>query len=312
MIKQKTYSFTSSNVVSSNNSYYVTIQHNIGNSNYIVSVIDNNGQIVNTSNLFTIGDNTLTIYVENDSISGVWTVNLYYDSDSDGYAFKRLFEQPITSDLNAALNYKFAFCDSNGVIKNITVSDLHYIIQNNLDSNIYCLRSNNLSDVSSVSSARANLNVYSKSEVDSIIGDMYPASGYISEITSFVPSSGLSQIPTVDIYGDFCGFDLNLNYTVSDAVESTSGTGINLGYFDVIPVNGVTLTFNPTYSAMFIYYAGNEHIASHFGGGQIALIPSVSGNNVRFNVYMWKLPIGAGNNDVECKSSIRVPIISHS
>lgn len=312
MIKQKKYTFTSSNVVEINGEYRVNITHNIGNTNYLVSVVNNDGEIVNTSNLFYIGSNRVSIFVPNDSISGIWSVYIYYDTDLDGYGFKRLFEQPIQNNLNGVLDYKFAFCDSNGVIKNITVADLHNIIQNNLDLNLYCLRSNNLSDVASVSTARNNLDVYSKTEVNNLIGDMYPQSGYISSITEYQPASGLTAIPTIDIYGDFCGFDLNLNYTVSDSFVTTSGTGINLGYFDVIPMNGVTLTFRPTYSAMFIYYQGDAQHTSHFGGGQIALIPTASGNNVRFNIYIWKLGITGGNYNVECKSSIRVPIISHS
>lgn len=312
MIKQKKYTFTSSNVVEIDGEYRVNITHNIGNTNYLVTVVNNDGEIVNTSNLFYIGSNRVSIFVPNDSISGIWSVYIYYDTDLDGYGFKRLFEQPIQNNLDGVLDYKFAFCDSNGVIKNITVADLHNIIQNNLDLNLYCLRSNNLSDVASVSTARNNLDVYSKTEVNNLIGDMYPQSGYISSITEYQPASGLTAIPTIDIYGDFCGFDMNLNYTVSDSFVTTSGTGINLGYFDVIPMNGVTLTFRPTYSAMFIYCQGDAQHASHFGGGQIALIPTASGNNVRFNIYMWKLGITGGNYNVECKSSIRVPIISHS
>lgn len=312
MIFQKKYTFTSSDVIESSDSFYVTITHNIGHTNYIVSVRNNNNEIQNSSNLFVAGDSNVRIYVENAAITGIWTVDIYYSSDQEGYAFKRLFEQPLKSNLSEVLNYKFAFADSNGVIKNITVADLKTMIQGDLSSATYCLRSNNLSDLSSTSSARTNLDVYSKDEINTILGNMYPVTGYIANIGSFQPASGLTAIPTVDIYVDFSGFSVNLVWNVPDSVTSSGTSGLNIGYFDVTPVSGHTLNFNDNYTALYIYYAGTAQIASHFGVGQLSLVPTTLQNNtVRFQMNVWKQAIGAPvDANVECNATTRCMLAS--
>lgn len=287
MIRQKQYSFTASDVIQDNNEYYIQIVHRIGHRNYLATVVNNNYEVVNTSNLIRSYTNYMRVYVPNGSIVGTWFVNIYYSDSSDiEYTFKRLFEQPTQMNLNGVTDWRFAYADSNGEIKNITVSELKALLQSNAVASNYLLRSNNLSDIPNKATARNNLDTYSKTEID----DMFTGlENGIASISSFVPASGFSSLPSVTITKSFAGFSLSFAYTANttDGIHIDEN-GKTVGTFDVIPVQGQTISFQDTFSPMSMYMQGTQQRAEFYSVGQIGLFPQTDGNNnIRFTLKMW-------------------------
>lgn len=295
-----TYTFTKDGVTYSNNSYYVTITHNLNKTDYLVVVANPDDEIVNTSNLISIGANTTRIYVENNSFVGTYTVYIYYSS-YDNLQVKKLFEQPAIQNPSAYLNYNIAFALPTGEIKNMTLAQFKSFCQATLDTSLYCVRGNNLSDLIDKADARDNLNVYSKAEIDTRLSDMYTNSGYISDISLFTPAQGLSNAPTVNVYRDFCGFSGDLT-----TVLTNSETDVTLGSVTITPIAGHTVTFqSPAGFPLYMYTSDN----SKYNVGQLTV--TFSGNIATFKAFAPRTN-NFGNQDATVKATIRCNVISHT
>lgn len=281
MLSELTYTFTSSDVVfSSSAGYYVDISHNLGHKDYVAVVVDDSGYIRNTSNLFLAGTNSLRIFVPNNTITGTWNVSIYYSVGGSGsYETKRLFEQQTVNaeNLGQYLNWRLAFGLAATPTKNITLSEFRNFIQTSYDDGTLMLRSQNLNDVSDKATARTNLNVYSKSEIDAALENFYPVSGYISSVGTFVPSQGLYQAPTVDTFRQFDGIYVNVN-TVLSASEGQLPSGTLIGSFPVTFSDNNTSFYDNVMTAPVSYY-----------------INATSGSTAKYEVGMMTATYSSGS-----------------
>lgn len=280
MLSELTYTFTSSDVIfSSSAGYYVDISHNLGHKDYIAVVSDNDGYIRNTSNLFMLGTNSLRIFVPNNTITGTWTVTIYYSVGGGSYETKRLFEQQTVtaSELGNYLNWRLAFGLQSNPTKNITLTEFRNFIQTQYDDGTLLLRAQNLNDVADKATARQNLGVYSKSEIDAALENFFPISGYISSVGTFVPAQGLYQAPTVDTYRQFDGISVNVS-TVLSASEGQLPSGTLIGSFPVTFKDNQTSFYQTVSTAPISYY-----------------INATSGSTAKYEVGMMTATYSSGN-----------------
>lgn len=295
-----TYTFTKDDVTASSNSYYVTITHNLGKTDYIVVVVNPDDEIVNSSNLISIGETTARIFTENNTFDGTYTVYIYYSS-YDNLQVKRLFEQPLVNDPSPYFSYNIPFALPNGDIKNMTLSQFKAFCQATLDVSAYAARENNLSDLQDAATARTNLSVYSKSEVDTRLADMYTNSGYIQNISLFTTAQGLTYPQTVNIYRDFCGFSADLTGTLTN-----SETDVTLGTVTITPLSGHTVTFqSPAGFPLYMWDSTN----TKYNVGQLTV--TFSGNTATFRAYAPRIN-SFGTGDATIKATIRCNVISHT
>ena len=280
MLSELTYTFTSSDVIfSSSAGYYVDISHNLGHKDYIAVVSDNDGYIRNTSNLFMLGMNSLRIFVPNNTITGAWTVTIYYSVGGGSYETKRLFEQQTVnaSELGSYLDWRLAFGLQSNPTKNITLTEFRNFIQTQYNDGTLLLRSQNLNDVADKATARQNLGVYSKSEIDAALQNFFPISGYISSVGTFVPAQGLYQAPTVDTYRQFDGIYVNVS-TVLSSSEGQLPSGTLIGSFPVTFKDNQTSFYDNVMTAPISYY-----------------INATSGSTAKYEVGMMTATYSSGN-----------------
>ena len=295
-----TYTFTKDDVTVGTNSYYVTITHNLGKTDYLVVVVNPDDEVVNTSNLIAIGSNTVRIYTENNIFDGTYTVYIYYSS-YDNLQVKRLFEQPLVNNPAPYFNYKIPFALPNGDIKNMTLAEFKSFCQATLDVSVYAARENNLSDLQDAVTARQNLDVYSKSEVDNRLADMYTNSGYIQSISLFTTAQGLTNPQTVNIYRDFCGFSADLTGTLTN-----SETDVVLGTVTITPLPGHTVTFqSPVGFPLYMWDSTN----TKYNVGQLTV--TFNNNIATFRAYAPRIN-NFGTSDATIKVTIRCNVISHT
>ena len=312
MIKIKKQRFNGSDVMSEAGEYYYIFRHLLNTTNYLVSIVDNESNIRNTGNIFTKTEIDVKITVPNDSI-GAWEVSVYYEDNSQqDLTKKRLFEQDLIplNDIPNYLDYNVAVGRPYSSAANMKLADLKSFCQISLDSSIYLLRGNNLSDLLSVSDARQNLNVYDRQYVNEYLENFIPRSGFISSIESFTPS-GLTQNPPVvstvkNANGVNVYVDAKLNPGEGDITQ-----GINLGYLDVMPIAGTTLAATVTSAVMFTYFTTLNVLTTNqnYTNGQMKVtVSNIAGGGLRFTFYAYVQRPSGQTNVANCQASIFIPI----
>lgn len=312
MIKIKKQRFNGSDVMSETGEYYYIFRHLLNTTNYLVSIVDNEGNIRNTGNIFTKTETDVKITVPNDSI-GTWEVSVYYEDNSQqDLTKKRLFEQDIIplNDIPNYLDYNVAAGRPYSSAVNMKLTDLKSFCQSSLDSSIYLLRGNNLSDLLSVSDARQNLNVYDKQYVDAYLENFIPRSGFISSVSPFTPEGSTHNAPVVSTVKNANGINAYVDVKLING-EGDTTQGINLGYLDVMPIAGATLAATVTSAVMFTYFVTTNVLTSsgNYTNGQIKAIASgISGGGLRFTFYAYVQRPSGQTNEANCQASIFIPI----
>ena len=312
MIKIKKQRFNGSDVMSETGEYYYIFRHLLNTTNYLVSIVDNEGNIRNTGNIFTKTETDVKITVPNDSI-GTWEVSVYYEDNSQqDLTKKRLFEQDIIplNDIPNYLDYNVAAGRPYSSAVNMKLSDLKAFCQRALDSSIYLLRGNNLSDLRSVSDARQNLNVYDKQYVDAYLENFIPRSGFISSVSPFTPSGSTQNTPVVSTVKNANGINAYVDVNLING-EGDTTQGINLGYLDVMPIAGATLAATVTSAVMFTYFVTANVLTSgqNYTNGQIKVtVSDISGGGLRFTFYAYVQRPSGQTNTANCQASIFIPI----
>lgn len=314
MLKVKTQRFTDADVIfdAVREQYYVVMYHNIGNQNYLVSVTDNDGNIRNTSNLFVKDDNQTLIKVPGQTI-GAWTCQVYYeDGSQQDLSKKRLFEQDLIplEELPNYLDFNVAMGRPNSPTVNMSLANLKSFCQSTLDTSIYLLKSNNLSDLNSVANARQNLNVYDKAYIDSYITSFIPKNGYIDTISQFTASGDTTYSPVVSSVKGTHGVNVYLETRLTGA-EGTTTAGINLGYIDVSPVTGSTFTANTITSVLFTWFTTSPATTTSqiFTEGELKVTPSaLGGGRIRFTFTAYINRPSGQTNIANCSASIFIPL----
>ena len=312
MIKIKKQRFNGSDVMSESGEYYYIFRHLLNTTNYLVSIVDNEGNIRNTGNIFTKTETDVKITVPNDSI-GTWEVSVYYEDNSQqDLTKKRLFEQDLIplDDIPNYLDYNVAVGRPLSSTVNMKLTDLKSFCQSSLDSSIYLLRHNNLSDLRSVSDARQNLNVYDKQYVDAYLENFIPRSGFISSVSPFTPSGSTQNTPVVSTVKNANGINAYVDVNLING-EGDTTQGINLGYLDVMPIAGATLAATVTSAVMFTYFTTINVLTTNqiYTNGQMKVtVSGISGGGLRFTFYAYvQRPVGQATV-ANCQASIFIPI----
>ena len=312
MIKIKKQRFNGSDVMSEVGEYYYIFRHLLNTTNYLVSIVDNEGNIRNTGNIFTKTETDIKITVPNDSI-GTWEVSVYYEDNSQqDLTKKRLFEQDIIplNDIPNYLDYNVAAGRPYSSAVNMKLSDLKAFCQRALDSSIYLLRRNNLSDLRSVSDARQNLNVYDKQYVDAYLENFIPRSGFISSVSPFTPSGSTQNAPVVSTVKNANGINAYVDVNLING-EGDTTQGINLGCLDVMPIAGATLAATVTSAVMFTWFVTTNVLTTNqnYTNGQMKVaVSGISGGGLRFTFYAYvQRPVGQ-TTVANCQASIFIPI----
>ena len=312
MIKIKKQRFNGSDVMSETGEYYYIFRHLLNTTNYLVSIVDNEGNIRNTGNIFTKTETDVKITVPNDSI-GTWEVSVYYEDNSkQDLTKKRLFEQDIIplNDIPNYLDYNVAAGRPYFSAVNMKLADLKSFCQSSLDSSIYLLRGNNLSDLRSVSDARQNLNVYDKQYVDAYLENFIPRSGFISSVSPFTPEGSTHNAPVVSTVKNANGINAYVDVKLING-EGDTTQGINLGYLDVMPIAGATLAATVTSAVMFTYFTTINVLTTNqiYTNGQIkAIVSGIPEGGLRFTFYAYVQRPSGQANTANCQASIFIPI----
>ena len=315
MIKIKKQRFNGSDVMSEVGEYYYIFRHLLNTTNYLVSIVDDEGNIRNTGNIFTKTEMDVKITVPNNSI-GTWEVSVYYEDNSQqDLTKKRLFEQDLIplNDIPNYLDYNVAVGRPSSSTVNMKLADLKSFCQSTLDSSMYLLRGNNLSDLLSVSDARQNLNVYDKQYVDAYLENFIPRTGFISSVSPFTPSGMTWNAPVVSTVKNANGVNAYVDVKLING-EGDAAQGINLGYLDVMPIAGAagaTLTATVTSAVMFTWFVTSNVVTTdqNYTNGQIkAVVSNISGGGLRFTFYVYVQRPSGQSNVANCQASIFIPI----
>lgn len=312
MIKIKKQRFNGSDVMVGEGEYYYIFRHLLNTTNYLVSIVDDEGNIRNTGNIFTKTETDVKITLPNNSI-GTWEVSVYYEDNSQqDLTKKRLFEQDLIplNDIPNYLDYNVAVGRPSSSTVNMKLADLKSFCQSSLDSSIYLLRGNNLSDLLSVSDARQNLNVYDKQYVDAYLENFIPRSGFISSVSPFTPSGSTWLTPVVSTVKNANGINAYVDVKLINGEGGTT-QGINLGYLDVMPIAGATLAATVTSAVMFTWFVTNNVLTTNqnYTNGQIkATVSGISGGGLRFTFYAYVQRPSGQTNTANCQASIFIPI----
>ena len=314
MIKIKKQRFNGSDVMSGVGEYYYIFRHLLNTTNYLVSIVDNEGNIRNTGNIFTKTETDVKITVPNNSI-GTWEVSVYYEDNSQqDLTKKRLFEQDLIplDDIPNYLDYNVAMGRPSSSTVNMKLADLKSFCQNSLDSSIYLLKSRNLDDLplDRRSDARQSLNVYDKEYVDAYLENFIPRSGFISSVSSFTPEGSTWLTPVVSTVRNANGINVYLEANLING-EGDTTQGINLGYLDVMPTTGATLVATVTSAVMFTYFTTLNVLTTNqnYTNGQIkATVSNIPEGGLRFTFYAYVQRPSGQINTANCQASIFIPI----
>ena len=312
MIKIKKQRFNGSDVMSEVGEYYYIFRHLLNTTNYLVSIVDNEGNIRNTGNIFTKTEMDVKITVPNDSI-GTWEVSVYYEDNSQqDLTKKRLFEQDLIplNDIPNYLDYNVAMGRPSSSTVNMKLADLKSFCQSALDSSIYLSKDRNLGDLQSPQEARQNLNVYDKQYVDAYLGTFIPRSGFISSISPFTPEGSTWLAPVVSTVKNANGINVYVEANLING-EGDTTQGINLGYLDVMPTTGATLAATVTSAVMFTWFEGASGVTTreNYTNGQIkATVSNIPEGGLRFTFYAYVQRPSGQTNTANCQASIFIPI----
>ena len=145
--------------------FTLTYTHNQNTTNIIPEWYDETGSNRTTAELFQIIDlNTIKLYCGGPITGSHYILIVCADNNTGG---KKLFHLPLITILDS--DHRLPVGKNDSVLaSNITYGNLISTITNSIGNNVL-LKSNNLSDLSNLSTARTNLSVYSKAQVDSFI-----------------------------------------------------------------------------------------------------------------------------------------------
>ena len=312
MIKIKKQRFNGSDVMSEVGEYYYIFRHLLNTTNYLVSIVDNEGNIRNTGNIFTKTEMDVKITVPNNSI-GTWEVSVYYEDNSQqDLTKKRLFEQDLIplNDIPNYLDYNVAVGRPSSSTVNMKLADLKSFCQSVLDSSTYLLKGRNLGDLQSPQEARQNLNVYGKEYVDAYIENFIPRSGFISSISPFATEGLTQNTPVVSTVKNTNGINVYLDVKLING-EGDTTQGINLGYLDVMPIAGATLAATVTSAVMFTWFVTTNVLTTNqiYTNGQMRVtVSGISGGGLRFTFYAYVQRPSGQTNTANCQASIFIPI----
>ena len=312
MIKIKKQRFNGSDVMNEAGEYYYIFRHLLNTTNYLVSIVDNEGNIRNTGNIFTKTETDVKITVPNNSI-GTWEVSVYYEDNSQqDLTKKRLFEQDLIplDDIPNYLDYNVAVGRPSSSTVNMKLADLKSFCQSSLDSSIYLSKGLNLGDLDSVVEARQNLNVYDKQYVDAYLENFIPRSGFISSVSSFTPEGSTWNTPVVSTVKNANGINVYLDVKLFKG-EGDTTQGINLGYLDVMPIAGATLAATVTSAVMFTYFTTSNvsTTGQNYTNGQIkAIVSGIPEGGLRFTFYAYVQRPSGQTLTANCQASIFIPI----
>lgn len=267
---------------SDNIGYYYDFGHNANTDEILIGVFDDNGKLMNTNGLFErLDDNTVRIFFPNDSVN-FWTVYVFYEDEDtiETAPKKRLFEQTEleASDLNSYLDFKLAMGGPGMATYNVSLAQFKTFCQATLNTSLYLLKSNNLSDVSNVATARQNLDVYSKADVDSMFAAGIPAAGYVNAIGPVVePSPSVVSNLAVISSKDSRGINLDISFNMS----ATTLTEQYIGQINVIANTGVTFDCEDDYFPVFL-----QHSNGSFTFGQMRVSPTITGTGATLSFLL--------------------------
>jgi hypothetical protein len=312
MIKIKKQRFNGSDVMREASEYYYIFQHLLNTTNYLVSIVDNEGNIRNTGNIFTKTEMDVKITVPNDSI-GTWEVSVYYEDNSQqDLTKKRLFEQDLIplNDIPNYLDYNVAVGRPSSSTVNMKLADLKSFCQSAQGSSIYLLKSNNLGDLLSPSEARQHLNVYDRQYVNGYLSNFIPRTGFISSVSSFTPEGSTWNTPVVSTVKNANGVNVYVDVKLFNG-EGDTTQGINLGYLDVMPISGATLAATATSAVMFTYFTTLNVLTTNqnYTNGQMKVTASdIPGGGLRFTFYAYVQRPSGQTQTANCQASIFIPI----
>lgn len=144
-----------------NASYQLEYTHNLGTTSVFPKWYDENGVERMTSDLFQVVDDNNVILTTNEVITGTHTLLLMYEAAGETTTGRRLFELSTTTDPSETL--RLALGKASTPASNITLTAFLAWLLTKLGFLKVAL---NLSDLNNVATARANLAVYSTSQVD--------------------------------------------------------------------------------------------------------------------------------------------------
>ena len=162
----RSYTFTNNDLTETGTygTYYLELVHNLNVPNPIVEWLDPNGVLrSHTGNIRAVDANTIVVYTGG-TITGTHRINILQDK-SAMLQGRRLFDQELKAPGELDPTYRFAIGRPGFATKNISISDFTQAVADNMGGN-YLLRHNNLSDLTDPATARYNLDVYSKAEID--------------------------------------------------------------------------------------------------------------------------------------------------
>lgn len=144
-----------------NASYQLEYTHNLGTTSIIAKWYDENGVERMTSDLFQIVDDNNVILTTNEVLTGTHTLLLMYEAAGETTTGRRLFELSTTTDPSETL--RLALGKASTPASNITLTAFLAWLLTKLG---FLKVASNLSDLNNAATARANLSVYSTSQVD--------------------------------------------------------------------------------------------------------------------------------------------------
>lgn len=282
---------------SDNIGYYYDYAHNVGSDDILVGVFDNSGKLMNTNGLFEkIDDNTLRIFFPTNY--GIqWTAYVFYE-DGDILLTapkKRLFEQDTinAADLNNYLDYRLAMGREGRPTYNVTLEDFKTWCQAQLDSSLYLLKANNLSDLNDVAIARNNLDVYSKSDVDTMAGNLMSVGGFVDAVSSITPLGIV--LTTQNRIIDFGGVNIVVSFSISSTYSDSS-----VFYIDLTPKTGITLDIPE--QVFPIYGVCSSPVSTKVG--QLTMTSSTVGGAERCVFNLTMVPSGT----TECTAAFHINV----
>lgn len=281
MIQTQTKTLLSSEVTYDENvGYYYDYYHYLGTDNYIVTVTGANNAILNTANLFSKSDQYVRVFCPNDTFTESWKISVIYEdgASTDTLPKKRLFEQTVIDpeDISDYADWRLAVGGPSRQVSNVALSTLKTFCQSSLDSSIYLLKANDLSDLNDFATARNNLDVYDKETIDSLSDSLFSASGYVSTVSEFTAGEDpLSTTPTVVSALDFSGVQIQMSFTTSLVSSSRE-----IGYVTLTPASGVTLEVSRQVFPVFYWVSNGYYV------GQLQAVPTTVGDNVRIDFIL--------------------------
>lgn len=305
MLNNLVYEITQVDVLESNDRYYFLAQHNLNNTNILVTLTAPNGDIMNGADMFTVTSNNVVCELPEKSFVGKYILTIYYSTDSTAQLTKKkLFEQGTISPdrIDDYSDYRLAIGKSGMPTQNITIDDF----KNGLaDSGSLPYLSDNPSNwnftTPELMAAQQKLNVYSKGVVDSMYDGTYPITGVIDSVSSFSKNtSTISGTVTfnnvITIGGVSCYFKIPLTSTEAQG-EILVGTFT----IDMLPHFNASSSFSP-YAQALVFNSSNVLL----GSAGCRIVSTYS--NGTFNCMLYLNGYGTSGTARTAHLSIDFPI----